>query len=485
MILWLQAVLFCALTLQCSDDKNGESYTFRLSISDWPITPGSLSQRVDIEAPDRWSAAVAYAEAESEPWLTVEPASGRAGRSSFTLKAKTNPSLGARNATVTVTCGGESRTIAVSQPAGEGVEVTPTEHELEYCDTVIRVTVSHNVSFRVDIVYLSGGQTKWITQVPSGKSDVEKSEVKFNGAANTNGTQTSTPERKAVIRITDVSGKATDVPVLQRGYDDGTRSLKVMTFNIQTTNTRPWDERREGVVKMLREENPDMFGLQEARIDVLNTLDERLGNYARVGIDRDGSPQSSEYMSVFYRKDRFVLVASGNFWLSETPDQMSIGWDAAYRRIATWVKLRERDSGKEILYLNTHFDHVGKQARKESACMIVKWIRRHSDCGETILVGDFNVDQRSESYRELVKTGFLTDSFEAAPIRMAATGTVNGFDPQRWTGQRIDHVLVTRGIEVLRYGLLTNPYWSVDCAGNREARLPSDHYPVSVYLTIP
>ena len=128
---------------------------------------------------------------------------------------------------------------------------------------MIRVTVSHNVSFRLDIVYLSGGQTKWITQVPSGKSDVEKSEVKFNVAANTNGTQTSTPERKAIIRITDVSGKATDVPVLQRGYDDGTRSLKVMTFNIQTTNTRPWDERREGVVKMLREENPDMFGLQE------------------------------------------------------------------------------------------------------------------------------------------------------------------------------------------------------------------------------
>ena len=484
MILWLQAVLFCALTLQCSDDKNGESYTFPLSISDWPITPGSLSQRVDIEAPDRWSAAVAYAEAESEPWLTVEPASGRAGRSSFTLKAKTNPSLGARNATVTVTCGGESRTIAVSQPAGEGVEVTPTEHELEYCDTVIRVTVSHNVSFRVDIVYLSGGQTKWITQVPSGKSDVEKSEVKFNVAANTNGTQTSTPERKAVIRITDVSGKATDVPVLQRGYDDGTRSLKVMTFNIQTTNPRPWDERREGVVKMLREENPDMFGLQEARIDVLNTLDERLGNYARVGIDRDGSPQSSEYMSVFYRKDRFVLVASGNFWLSETPDQMSIGWDAAYRRIATWVKLRERDSGKEILYLNTHFDHVGEQARQESARMIVEWIQKHSDQCETILTGDFNVDQRSASYHELVKAGILADSFEVAAARMATTGTVNGFNPQRWTDQRIDHVLVTRGIEVLRYGLLTNLYWTSDHAGNREARLPSDHYPVSVYLKI-
>lgn len=179
------------------------------------------------------------------------------------------------------------------------------------------------------------------------------------------------------------------------------------------------------------------------------------------------------------------MLDSGCFWLSETPDKPSVGWDAKYPRICSWAQLQDRNTGNTLYFLNTHFDHVGKQARKESACMIVKWIRRHSDCGETILVGDFNVDQRSESYRELVKTGFLTDSFEAAPIRMAATGTVNGFDPQRWTGQRIDHVLVTRGIEVLRYGLLTNPYWSVDCAGNREARLPSDHYPVSVYLTIP
>lgn len=166
---------------------------------------------------------------------------------------------------------------------------------------------------------------------------------------------------------------------------------------------------------------------------------------------------------------------------------ISRAWDGMrnIRVFAVGHNCRTETPEITLYFLNTHFDHVGKQARKESACMIVKWIRRHSDCGETILVGDFNVDQRSESYRELVKTGFLTDSFEAAPIRMAATGTVNGFDPQRWTGQRIDHVLVTRGIEVLRYGLLTNPYWSVDCAGNREARLPSDHYPVSVYLTIP
>ncbi len=471
MILWLQAVLFCALTLQCSDDKNGESYTFRLSISDWPITPGSLSQRVDIEAPDRWSAAVAYAEAESEPWLTVEPASGRAGRSSFTLKAKTNPSLGARNATVTVTCGGESRTIAVSQPAGEGVEVTPTEHELEYCDTVIRVTVSHNVSFRVDIVYLSGGQTKWITQVPSGKSDVEKSEVKFNVAANTNGTQTSTPERKAVIRITDVSGKATDVPVLQRGYDDGTRSLKVMTFNIQTTNTRPWDERREGVVKMLREENPDMFGLQEARIDVLNTFDERLGNYARVGIDRDGSPQSSEYMSVFYRKDRFVLVASGNFWLSETPDQMSIGWDAAYRRIATWVKLRERDSGKEILYLNTHFDHKSATARRNSAELIVARLKKYgADDLATFVTGDLNVAYTNAAMAPL--TGYLTGARESfSPMDQTPTFHNNGS-----SAAFIDHILYRNIDAPQSYRVLT------DCYGVQKDGKDyylSDHYPVA------
>jgi len=198
--------------------------------------------------------------------------------------------------------------------------------------------------------------------------------------------------------------------------------------------------------------------MQEVLKSQFDDLSNRLSrDYGCIGVGRNDGKTSGEYAPIFYKKDRFILLDSGCFWLSETPDKPSVGWDAKYPRICSWAQLQDRNTGNTLYFLNTHFDHVGKQARKESACMIVKWIRRHSDCGETILVGDFNVDQRSESYRELVKTGFLTDSFEAAPIRMAATGTVNGFDPQRWTGQRIDHVLVTRGIEVLRYGLLRTP----------------------------
>ena len=229
------------------------------------------------------------------------------------------------------------------------------------------------------------------------------------------------------------------------------QQFHVASYNVRYANPADeqrgngWSQRCPVICNQIAYESFDLVGMQEVLKSQFDDLSNRLSrDYGCIGVGRND------------------VKTSGS-----------------------WAQLQDRNTGNTLYFLNTHFDHVGKQARKESACMIVKWIRRHSDCGETILVGDFNVDQRSESYRELVKTGFLTDSFEAAPIRMAATGTVNGFDPQRWTGQRIDHVLVTRGIEVLRYGLLTNPYWSVDCAGNREARLPSDHYPVSVYLTIP
>ena len=270
------------------------------------------------------------------------------------------------------------------------------------------------------------------------------------------------------------------------------QQLHVASYNVRYANPADeqrgngWSQRCPVICNQIAYESFDLVGMQEVLKSQFDDLSNRLSrDYGCIGVGRNDGKTSGEYAPIFYKKDRFILLDSGCFWLSETPDKPSVGWDAKYPRICSWAQLQDRNTGNTLYFLNTHFDHVGKQARKESACMIVKWIRRHSDCGETILVGDFNVDQRSESYRELVKTGFLTDSFEAAPIRMAATGTVNGFDPQRWTGQRIDHVLVTRGIEVLRYGLLTNPYWSVDCAGNREARLPSDHYPVSVYLPIP
>ena len=270
------------------------------------------------------------------------------------------------------------------------------------------------------------------------------------------------------------------------------QQFHVASYNVRHANASDeergngWNRRCPVICDQIAYESFDLIGMQEVLKSQFDDLSARLSHdYGCIGVGRNDGKTAGEYAPILYRKDRFELLDSGCFWLSATPAEPSVGWDAKYPRICGWAQLQDRSSGKTLYFLNTHFDHVGVEARRESARMIVEWIRRHADRGEAILVGDFNVDQRSESYRELVEAGVLTDSFEAAPARMAATGTVNGFDPQRWTDQRIDHVLVTRGIEVLRYGLLTNPYWSSDLAGKREIRLPSDHFPVSVYLKIP
>lgn len=198
------------------------------------------------------------------------------------------------------------------------------------------------------------------------------------------------------------------------------QQLHVASYNVRYANPADeqrgngWSQRCPVICNQIAYESFDLVGMQEVLKSQFDDLSNRLSrDYGCIGVGRNDGKTSGEYAPIFYKKDRFILLDSGCFWLSETPDKPSVGWDAKYPRICSWAQLQDRNTGNTLYFLNTHFDHVGKQARKESACMIVKWIRRHSDCGETILVGDFNVDQRSESYRELVKTGFLTDSFEA------------------------------------------------------------------------
>ena len=269
----------------------------------------------------------------------------------------------------------------------------------------------------------------------------------------------------------------------------------VASYNIRYANEADeqhgngWARRSPGICDLIAYEAFDLIGMQEVIKEQLDDLMSRLSDdYAYVGKGRDDGKTEGEYAPVLYRKERFKLLDSGVFWLSLTPDVPSVGWDAKYPRICTWVKLQDRTSGKKIFFMNTHFDHVGKQARIESARMIVNWIQQQQARNHHyafILTGDFNVDQRNPSYRQLLKDRILRDTYDVADIRMAQTGTFNGFDVHRWTDQRIDHVLVSDKINVLRYGLLTNLYWAVDAAGNRDVRPSSDHFPVSVYLQIP
>ena len=146
-------------------------------------------------------------------------------------------------------------------------------------------------------------------------------------------------------------------------------SIKLISFNMRTSWGRDgdnsWPNRRHATAQMLRQEAPDVMGVQEAMQDQLYYIDTECPRYARVGEDRDGGAEGGETMAVFYLRDRFELLDSGTFWISETPDNVSRGWDAACNRTVTWVELRDKSSGKEFFYFNTHLDHQGKIAREE------------------------------------------------------------------------------------------------------------------------
>ena len=194
------------------------------------------------------------------------------------------------------------------------------------------------------------------------------------------------------------------------------------------------------------------------------------------------------------------MLEHGNFWLSEITDRPNKGWDAVLPRICTWGEFRDKQTGFTFLFFNLHMDHVGVQARAESAKLILKKIKEFPKKLPAILTGDFNVDQNSESYKLLDGSGVMRDSYEIADFRYAPNGTFNGFHTDRKTESRIDHIFLTKEFDVKKYGVLTDTYRSEVAESSQKeqngnfpkevslskykARTPSDHFPVMVVLSI-
>ncbi len=288
------------------------------------------------------------------------------------------------------------------------------------------------------------------------------------------------------------------------------QNLKVGSFNIRYENARDyaagngWDDRYPWICSFLRYERPDIFGSQEVLHDQLLDMAGALPGYAYVGVGRDDGKEKGEYEPVFWRTERFKLLDSGNFWISETPERPGLGWDAACIRVCTWVYLKDRITKRRIRFFNLHLDHVGVVARREGAKLIVSKIRELSRKGDVVFVtGDFNVDQTNEIYQTFVTSGILEDSFEAAADRYAPVGTINTFDPNALSNSRIDHVFVTAGTRVDNYAVLTETYRApIDLKAPgaetvkgvdfpREvsfqkyiAKMLSDHFPVFVNVTL-
>lgn len=262
------------------------------------------------------------------------------------------------------------------------------------------------------------------------------------------------------------------------------QQLYVGTYNIRYNNPNDehegnaWAQRCPPLCDFINFEQPQIFGTQEVLVDQLHDLSKGLNGYDYIGIGREDGKEKGEYAAIFYKKDQLRLLDSGNFWLSSTPEHASLGWDAACIRICTWGEFQDKTSGKKFFFFNTHMDHVGVVARRESAQLILKRISQLTMGLPTILTGDFNVDQTDEIYQIFSNSGILRDCYTNAQQRMAPTGTWNDFMQDSRSKSRIDHIFVTRDFDVPHYAIFTNSYWL-----GKSRRNISDHYPVMVKLS--
>lgn len=259
--------------------------------------------------------------------------------------------------------------------------------------------------------------------------------------------------------------------------------LRVMTYNIRldlaSDGANAWPHRKEMVAALVRHEAPDLLGMQEVLLVQKQDLEKALPDYQLVGVARDDGRQKGEFSPIAFRRDRYQLVDSGTFWLSETPKAPGKGWDAAYPRIATWALLRDRQSRQTIRVLNTHFDHVGVVARRESAALILRWLKENASSRiPTILMGDLNSTPGDPGYQLIAATpaSGLRDARAASRTgTYGPPGTFNAFKIDSDAPAPIDHLFVSDRFSVESYAVVTQ-HWG--------GRLPSDHYPVVVDLLL-
>ena len=251
--------------------------------------------------------------------------------------------------------------------------------------------------------------------------------------------------------------------------------VKLISYNVRNSHAKDgdnaWLNRRHATVQMLRREAPDVFGVQEAYLEQLQYIDTECPQYAHVGAGRDDGAQGGETMAVFYLRDRFELLDSGTFWLSETPDKVSRGWDGACNRTVTWVELKDRKSGKEFFYFNTHLDHKGKIAREEGLKLLVAKIQEIAGKSPVIVGGDFNTPVDSPIFKPLTK--FMSSVRAKAP-QTDNKGTFNGFGSAPDTIV-IDHLYCRGKIKCHVFATLD---------GNYGAPYISDHYPIAMVFTL-
>jgi len=255
------------------------------------------------------------------------------------------------------------------------------------------------------------------------------------------------------------------------------QDVKVMSFNIrlsvESDKENAWTERKADVAELLMYYHPDFFGVQEALPEQMRDMKASLNNYSYVGVGRDDGKEKGEFSALFYDTEKLQVVKSGTFWLSETPEKPSKGWDAAYNRVCTYAVFKDKKSKKEFLAMNIHFDHVGNVARVKSSELILKKAKELNPKNlPLVLSGDFNLTEDTEPIQILSKN--LEDTFyKAEKKHYGPAGTFTGFNISEVPKERIDYIFV-KGFKIKSHRHIND---------RRENLLyPSDHFPVLVDL---
>lgn len=256
--------------------------------------------------------------------------------------------------------------------------------------------------------------------------------------------------------------------------------LCVMTFNLryasaQTPNA--WPERRPVMRDGIRQIAPDLIGTQEGLYPQLKDLAADLPEYDWIGLGREGGSHS-EFMAVFYRRARFEPLEYDHFWLSDTPAVIgSSTWGNSNRRMVTWVLFRDRQTGRQFYFWNTHLDHEIELARQKSAALILQRIQALKKNFPLLLTGDFNcADGGSKAWETLVKQGGLTDTWTAARERVhEKLNSFHGYQQPKEAGERIDWILARGGVDVAK--VMVDDF-------SEHGQFPSDHFPVVAWLTL-
>lgn len=240
-------------------------------------------------------------------------------------------------------------------------------------------------------------------------------------------------------------------------------TLNVMTFNMRYDNPEDggnnWRFRRDRAAGVVASHDIDVFGTQEVLANQLADLKRLLPGYAAVGVGREDGAEAGEFSAVFYKRDRFTLLGSGTFWLSETPEVPgSKGWDGACERVATWAVLRDKD-GREFLFINTHLDHVGQVARDEGVSLLMKRIGSLRGNRPVILTGDFNSEPGSSVVAHVQKDGVLRDVKAVAAQKSGTEWSFSDFG-QIPEAERplLDYIFVSGDVAADRYEVLPDTF---------------------------